>query len=169
MMLAVSAFGCGKANGVVGQEAAVREFDANDDAIYFAEQMIPLTDSVNSAQLKTMATSALNQVNAARKSAGLAELKWSNSLEMAAMIRATEIKQSFSHTRPNGTAWYTVNQNDCYGENLARGFNTAEDTVTGWKNSPTHNANLMDPGFKTCAIAIYEENGSYYWAQEFGY
>ena len=101
--------------------------------------------------------------------AGLAELKWSNSLEMAAMIRATEIKQSFSHTRPNGTAWYTVNQNDCYGENLARGFNTAEDTVTGWKNSPTHNANLMDPGFKTCAIAIYEENGSYYWAQEFGY
>ena len=168
-VLAFTVLGCGSSSAVVGDQAAVREFDPLDDTIYFAEQMVPLSDSVNSAQLKAMATSALDQVNASRAAAGLSTLKWSNGLETAAMIRATELKASFSHTRPDGTEWWTVNGNLCYGENLARGFYSADEAVTGWKNSATHNANLMDAGFRTCAIAIFEENGQYYWAQEFGY
>lgn len=168
-VLAFTVFGCGSTSAVVGEQAAVRDFDPMDDTIYFAEQMVPLSDSVNSAQLKAMATAALDQVNASRAAAGLSTLKWSNGLEMAAMIRATELKASFSHTRPDGSEWWTVNGNLCYGENLARGFDSADGAVTGWRNSATHNANLMDAGFKSCAIAIFEENGQYYWAQEFGY
>lgn len=166
--MAVTVFGCGK-SGAVGDSAAIREFDPNDDTVYFAEQYIPLSSSTNDAGLRNMAMSAFNIVNAQRTSAGLGALTWNGGLENAAHIRSQEIESLFSHTRPDGREWWTVDGNLCYGENLARGFDSAEGAVSGWNNSPTHRANMMDPGFRSCSIAIYSNGGEYYWAQEFGY
>ena len=37
-------------------------------------------------------------------------------------------------------------------------------------NSPTHAANIMDSGYKTVGIAVFQAaDGNWYWAQEFGY
>ena len=37
-------------------------------------------------------------------------------------------------------------------------------------NSPTHKANIMDGGYKTVGIAVFQDDGgNWYWAQEFGY
>jgi uncharacterized protein YkwD len=55
------------------------------------------------------------------------------------------------------------------GENIA-GNSTNKAAVDAWMNSPTHRANIMDGSFVTVGMAIYQtDNGSWYWAQEFGY
>ena len=59
-------------------------------------------------------------------------------------LRALEAAAYFSHTRPNGTRWNTVTDKWTYGgENLASGHPTPESVMTGWKNSPGHNHNLL--------------------------
>ncbi len=162
--------GCGSANvGLLDEAAAVREYDPNDDTIYIVDPFVPLADSANSAQLRSMAQSALSIVNTKRAAAGLSELKWSIGLENAAQIRANECEKKFSHTRPDGSDYWTADGNLVYGENLAKGYDNAEDVVDAWVASPTHKANLMDPGFKSCSIAIHESSDDMLWAQEFGY
>ncbi len=113
-----------------------------------------------------------NLVNNAREAAGLQPLSWSNSLASAAMTRATEITVSFSHTRPDGSQWWTVNPSIMYGENLAGGQSTAQEVFNSWWNSPGHKANMMNPDFRTCGFALYysgDAGMTYYWTQEFGY
>lgn len=57
------------------------------------------------------------------------------------------------------------------GENLAAGVATAEEAFKLWKNSPGHNANMMNPNFTVIGIArTYTPASHYgwYWATEFG-
>ena len=115
------------------------------------------------------ARSALALVNAQRVAASLPELRWDDNLAACAMVRATELPASFSHTRPNGQDWYTVCPDLMFGENLAFGFSTAEAAVNAWMNSAEHKQNILTPGYKSCGIGIYEQNGTWYWNQEFGY
>ena len=46
--------------------------------------------------------------NLERTRHGLSALQTTDALDAAADKRAVEISRSFSHTRPNGSAWYTV-------------------------------------------------------------
>ena len=85
------------------------------------------------------------------------------------MERPTEAASKFSHTRPNGKDWYTVNSELMWGENLAKGYDSAQSVVDAWMASPTHAANILADDFTTCSIAVYETNGKLYFAQEFGY
>lgn len=67
--------GCGSANaGLLDEAAAVRAYDPNDDTIYIVDPFVPLADSANSAQLRSMAQAALSIVNTKRVAAGLSEL-----------------------------------------------------------------------------------------------
>ena len=89
-------------------------------------------------------------------------------LENYAKYLATRF--TYSHSRPNGDAWYTVNSSIMYGENLAKLYNSGDSVVAAWMASPTHAANIMESGFKSVGIAVFQaENGNWYWAQEFGY
>ena len=128
----------------------------------------PATDA-RADELRAMAIDALDIVNAKRAENGLATLNWSNGLESCAMVRATEAASKFSHTRPNGKDWYTVNSELMWGENLAMGYDSAQSVVDAWRASPTHAANILADDFTTCSIAVYETNGKLYFAQEFGY
>ena len=113
---------------------------------------------------------AFELVNEYRKDNNLEPYAYSIELEEAGSIRAKEASQLWSHTRPDGSEWWTVNEDIVYGENLAKGFKKAESVVRAWQHSPTHNANLLDNELKTIGMSIYiNENGLYYWAQEFGY
>ena len=108
-------------------------------------------------------------VNDVREENNVDRLVWDENLENVSDVRSKEISESFSHTRPNGSAWYTVNSNIQGGENLAYGYNNAEDTVNAWLNSPTHKENILYDDFTKMAISIYENDGTYYWSQEYGY
>ena len=143
--------------------------DINTEPVYLDNEAIALADSLNDTNLRSVALEANTLVNEIRAEAGLNSLKWDSNLETVANVRANEISEKFSHTRPNGRQWYTVNSKIQGGENLAFGFNTAEDVVDAWMNSPTHRDNILYSDFNKVAISIYEEDGTYYWAQQMGY
>lgn len=172
----LSLIGCGdKAD----MSAAARG-PKSDGVVYIDDEVVALAGSVQSAdmteaeiaraeELRALAVAALDLANAQRAAAGLSALSWSDDLENCAQIRAIEIVSTFSHTRPNGSDWYTVNSDLMWGENLAKGYKTAESLVAAWMASPTHAANILNGSFTTCGIAVYEVDGKLYFAQEFSY
>lgn len=111
---------------------------------------------------------AFEKVNQIREANGLQPLTWDNSIEAAGNVRAEEISRSFSHTRPDGSAWYTADDSVLYGENLAEYYNSADEVVAAWMASPDHKANILSDQFTTGAISVYQQNGKTYWAEEFG-
>ncbi len=169
MMASLVACGSSQA-GEIEQSAAVREQGSGDGAIYIDDKMLALAGEIQTAQALTDASQqALSLVNDERGKVGIGALSWNVALANAALVRATELPTAFSHTRPNGSEWWTVDSNTMYGENLAKLYNDAVSVVAAWMASPTHKENIMDGGFTSCGISIYDNGGSLYWAQEFGY
>lgn len=168
----IAFFGLGAKNQGDLMDTAARRSDSepSDGLVYIEPNMAALAGELSgSPESKAVAKAAFDQVNAQRSVAGLTPLKWSNGLEQASAVRAVEAAQVWSHNRPDGTEYWTVNSNIVYGENLAKGYASAGEAVTAWMNSPTHKDNILFSGFKTAAIAIHIDNGLWYWANEFGY
>lgn len=159
-------------SGVLDENAFRASADiAADEVVYLDDEAIALSDASDSnTVLRAEALKAYNNVNAEREAAGLDALTWDSNLESTSSVRSQECSVSFSHTRPNGKAWYTVNSNIQGGENLAYGFNDADSATEAWMNSPTHRDNILYPDFEKIAISVYvTDDGTAYWAQEFGY
>lgn len=144
---------------------------ASADVIYIDDEAIALADSSgDSTALRSEALRAYNLVNETRADEGLDTLTWDQGLESTSAVRAEECSSSFSHTRPNGSPWYSVNSQIMGGENLAFGFDDAGSAVDAWMDSPTHRDNVLYPDFTKIAISVYvADDGTHYWAQEFGY
>ncbi len=117
----------------------------------------------------------LSLVNNERAKVGAKPLTLNLALVNAANVRADEISEVFSHKRPDGSSFYTVLDDFsieyyCSGENIAAGFTTAEITMEGWINSPSHYENIINPDFTQIGIGYYyDENSTYkhHWVQLF--
>ncbi len=163
---------CGSAKiGAVDDEAVKRTEELAAGEYIIDENNLALAGSAASSQACIDACSAVyNLINQQRTAQGLPALAWSDQLTNAAQVRANEIITTFSHTRPDGSEFWTVDSSVQYGENLAKLYQSADSVFVAWMNSPTHAANMMDGGFKTVGIAIAQDpNGNWFWAQEFGY
>ena len=167
LLLSISLVGCKKIDAVSVQRKSA-DIKA-DKFVYLDNEAMALAESASDTGLRAEALEACNMINEIRAEAGLESLTWDSNLETVASVRANEISKSFSHTRPNGKQWYTVNSKIQGGENLAYGFDKAEDVVDAWMNSPTHRDNILYDEFDKVAISIYEEDGTFYWAQQMGY
>lgn len=123
----------------------------------------------------TFAEQVVNLVNAERAKAGLKALQIDEKVAAAANVRAKEIKQSFSHTRPNGSSFSTAlkEQGVSYrgsGENIAYGQLSPEAVMNGWMNSDGHRANILNANFTHIGVGHFQDgNGTNYWAQLFTY
>ncbi len=170
-LIAAAVAGSPKGVGVVGDEASRRSDQAITDGVVVIDpELTALAGELSgSAETKAAAKAAFDQINAQRVASGLGTLAWSNGLEQASAVRAVEASQKWSHDRPDGSEYWTVNSSIVYGENLAKGYTDASGAFAGWMASPTHKDNIMFSGFKTGAIAIHVINGQWYWANEFGY
>lgn len=171
LVMAFTFIACGAASQRVDDQAAVRGLDEGVGEIYIDDEAIALAEKATSTQAAQDACQAVfNLMNQERAARGLSQLVWNKALENAAQVRAGEITSKFSHTRPNNQEFWTVDSTVQYGENLAKLYQSADSVYVAWMNSPTHAANMMDAGYKTIGIAICQtEDGSWYWAQEFGY
>lgn len=94
---------------------------------------------------KSMADQVVELVNRERLNAGLSPFVRNRSLDEAADLKATDMFERgyWSHNTPDGERpWVFINETDYIlldaGENLARGYTTAEAVVEGWMNSPSH-------------------------------
>lgn len=112
-------------------------------------------------------------VNEERAKEGLSPLTVDTNVQAAAMVRAKECEQLFSHTRPDGSSFATAlkEQNVSYrgaGENIAWGQRSPEEVMNAWMNSSGHRANIMNPNFTTIGVGYYENaKGTDYWCQLF--
>jgi hypothetical protein len=86
-------------------------------------------------------------------------------------------KDYFSHTDSLGRdpfqrmAAFGYNYNAWKGENLAAGSDTAQLTFQLWRDSPGHNANMLNANFVVVGLAkAYGSDSTYgwYWAADFG-
>ena len=101
--------------------------------------------------------------NQERSSMGLNTLNTNSKLSAAARAKANDMfeKQYWDHFGPNGeTPWQFIRAagyNYVYaGENLAKGFKTAEGVHEAWMASPTHKANLVSVNYKDIGVAVVE-------------
>lgn len=123
-------------------------------------------------RLTEYAAELFRLANEAREQAGLAPLIRDAELDRAAAIRAEELSRDFSHTRPDGTRFFTVfgvEQNFNYGENIGTSI-SPENQITRWLNSEGHRSNILDThrGYTSMGIAVYQDsNGNLYWCQLF--
>lgn len=111
-------------------------------------------------------------INQERRSRGLPELAYDTAIERAANKRAAEIKQLFSHSRPDGTSCFTVFEEFgisymACGENIAYGQRTPEEVMDDWMHSEGHKANILSTNFGKVGVGCYEVNGVLYWVQLF--
>lgn len=125
----------------------------------------PAAPSINYPPAGTVEYELFILVNNERAANGLNPLSWSGGLADCASVRANEASTCFSHTRPDGSDWYTVNPSIMYGENLAAGQDNAQWVFNDWMASPSHRENILNPGYTTYGSARVGNT----WAQEFGY
>ena len=118
----------------------------------------------------------LRLVNAERAKRGISPMELANYTALsAAQLRAQELAEVFSHTRPNGSDCFSVLDEagvsyGYAGENIAWGYNslsTPAEVVEEWMNSPGHRANILTPEFTKLAVGYYCEGSDYYWVQIF--
>lgn len=87
---------------------------------------------------------AVALINAYRADQGLPALKWDDSMSAGTAVRAQEASVRFEHIRPDGSAWYSVDPDRFYGENLGEcADGNAEKMVQAWVASPIHRENIV--------------------------
>ncbi|MCI7258077.1 MAG: CAP domain-containing protein [Ruminococcus sp.] len=109
-------------------------------------------------------------INAMRMENGLEPLQTAPLLQKMCQERADELTKSYSHSRVNGDAWYTILTDygidtNCFaGENIAAGYDTPEGVVEGWMNSAGHRRNILNTNYEYFAVGVsyYENDPEYY-------
>ena len=109
-------------------------------------------------------------INAMRMENGLEPLQTAPLLQEMCQGRADELTKSYSHSRANGDAWYTILTDygidtNCFaGENIAAGYDTPEGVVEGWMNSAGHRKNILNTNYEYFAVGVsyYEDDPEYY-------
>lgn len=113
------------------------------------------------------AQEVVRQVNMERTKRGLNPLRVDANLSAAANIRAREITEKFSHTRPDGSRAVSVS-NFAYAENIARGQKTPDKVMAAWLTSEGHRQNMLRASYKSIGVSCVRLGNVYYWVQLFG-
>ncbi len=124
------------AESVAEQEPVVTEFTFSSDAFN---------------------TRLLTALNAYRARFGLAEWTINDSLTAAAKTRASEcsILGSKSHTRPDGSEWFTVleiEENFNYSEITGISGQSPDDLLRSWASSESINNGLLSTEYTACGV-----------------
>ena len=116
--------------------------------------VLPYATSVSAAGLQ-------QAQNSQRLASGISALSLNTQLSSAAQAKANDMvaRNYWSHNTPEGnTPWvFITNAGYSYykaGENLAYGFLTSDGVVTGWMNSASHRANVLDATYKDVGFGI---------------
>lgn len=118
------------------------------------------------AQASTItAGNIVSLTNQERLSMGLNGLEINPQLSAAALAKANNMfqEQYWDHFGPNGESPWQFIRAAGYeyvyaGENLAKGFRTAEGVHEAWMASPTHKANIVSGNYKEIGVAVVEGN-----------
>jgi hypothetical protein len=127
----------------------------------------------------------LRLINEYRQDNGVGPLTLSDSLSVASERHSEDMgKYNFfahdtvksSYYPANAEPWDRMKAegygyNTFKGENIAAGYETAEEVLQGWRNSPSHNHAMLDGNYHAIGIARLHIPGSkfgWYWTTDFG-
>lgn len=141
----------------------------NFDLIYPGQVInIPALDSTAASYEQEV----IRLVNEIRAENGLNALTYDWELSRVARYKSQDMKDNryFSHTSPvYGTPFEMIkNFGISYrsaGENIAKGYATAQSVVNGWMNSSGHRANILNANYTRIGVG-YVADG-HYWTQMF--
>ncbi|WTT71669.1 CAP domain-containing protein [Streptomyces sp. NBC_00080] len=134
----------------------------------------PTSPSPSKAAAPASGTSAriVQLVNTERSKVGCSPVTLNAVLTKAAQAHSEDMAthQNMSHTGSDGSApgdritragyaWST------YGENVAYGYTTPEQVMSGWMSSPGHKANILNCAFKEIGVGLAQPGS--YWTQDF--
>lgn len=169
-----------KDNEIVNSNLEKEEVTDIEDKYYedISKEDINEYDSItiNNIQNENTYTDLINEVyeitNNYRSLVGVPSLTLDSSLVEAANIRAKELSDSFSHTRPNGSSCFTVLSElgisyGTAGENIAAGYSSSQSVMEGWRSSSGHYQNIISSKFKKIGIGVNIINNQYYLVQIF--
>ena len=169
-----------KDNEIVNSNLEKEEVTDIEDKYYedISKEDINEYDSItiNNIQNENTYTDLINEVyeitNNYRSLVGVPSLTLDSSLVEAANIRAKELSDSFSHTRPNGSSCFAVLSElgisyGTAGENIAAGYSSSQSVMEGWRSSSGHYQNIISSKFKKIGIGVNIINNQYYWVQIF--
>ncbi|MEA5465683.1 CAP domain-containing protein [Leptothoe sp. PORK10 BA2] len=142
------------------------------------------TPSCNT-ELEAIFNDLLAVTNQVRVDHGVSTLRFSRKLGQMAQGHAEDManRDYFAHTSPDGLSTVasriraTNYRFSSAAENIAAGYNSAEDVVADWLNSPGHRVNLLNPNYVDVGFGLFFDpapgaNGSSnfdsYWVQDFG-
>ena len=152
--------------------------------------IVLLVGAVFAAQAQAVSYTAeeiafVQLINDYRVSLGLNPLKTSDLLSESGDRHGNDMaKYNFFNHYTERSDWFEpgdapwdrmaavgYNFNAHKGENIAAGQTTAAQVFDAWKNSPSHNENMVSPNFKVIGISLVFVSGStykYYWTTDFG-
>lgn len=141
----------------------------NFDLIYPGQVInIPALDSTAAGYEQEV----IRLVNEIRAENGLNALTYDWELSRVARYKSQDMKDNryFSHTSPvYGTPFEMIkNFGISYrsaGENIAKGYASAQSVVNGWMNSSGHRANILNANYTRIGVG-YVADG-HYWTQMF--
>ena len=115
--------------------------------------------------------------NAERTAKGCPALRVDDRLVAAARTHSTDMVKAgfFSHTGSDGSNFVTREVRAGYprsgasAENIAWGYRTPQQVVTGWMNSTGHRRNILNCASVAVGVGVaYTAGGAPYWTQDFG-
>lgn len=142
---------------------------------YGVESREPVAPEISPVEQKNFAREVLRLCNLERAKTGASPLKTNGLFNRAAKIRARELIQNFSHTRPDGSQYSTVFKQFYFGqsgtsaENINANSPTPEAVVKHWMNSEYHRENILNPKFQYLGVGYVKGNAphEHYWVQLF--
>jgi uncharacterized protein YkwD len=124
------------------------------------------------------ASQVVSLVNQHRASLGLGQLSVDGALTRSAVWKSMNMAGLNYFDHNDDPIGRTVAQRlaDCgwpanqgWGENIAYGYATPADVMTGWLGSAGHKANIENPAFTSIGVGVAQTaQGVYYWTQDFG-
>lgn len=160
-----------KYNKALLEDVAKRPMEETvKDLVFIGEDKVALSNAP-SGDVATInvAKAAFIKLNDERKKNNLVPLKWSDRLEKDAAVRASEVAKKWSHKRPDGSDYWSVDSDFVYGESISKGFRTADAAINSWMNSDIHRTSLLDAEYTSVAIFVYQaKDGNWYWVVELG-
>jgi uncharacterized protein YkwD len=114
--------------------------------------------------------------NAERTKKGCPALRIDGRLTQAARAHSADMVRAgfFDHTGSNGSNFVAREVAAGYpkkgasAENIAWGYRTPKEVVTGWMNSSGHRANILNCSSIAVGVGVVYKGSAPYWTQDFG-
>ena len=130
---------------------------------FFCQSFLRSRTQVLGLSTKLDQQKIIDLLNLERAKNGLGPLSVNDKLTQAAITKGENMfaQNYWAHVSPDGTQpWSFITQAgyayQSAGENLARDFFDEQSLLTGWLNSPTHKANILNGNFSETGVAVLD-------------